>query len=281
MGECPDLERNFMVYNPLTHKMDILGMFYDKDEKSLYIPRGLDIWKIKKYLKEDNHSVESPNDFDRIDNILIRYTPRDEQQKEALRFMCGVNEYEENFNLPQLSVNLPTGKGKTYCSIATISYLKIKSIIITYSVTLLNQWKDNIKEYTNLKDKDILFISGSPMMQMILNGKSPRARDAKIFLCTHGTIRSFCDTYGWDKLNEIFKLLGIGMKFIDEAHTNFANMLMLDFYTNIFKTFYVTATPKRSDWREDRIYQLSIKNVPFIDLFDENNDPHTDYIAIK
>ena len=56
---------------------------------------------------------------------------------------------------------------------------------------------------------------------------------------------------------------------------------MLDFYTNVFRTYYVTATPKRSDWREDRIYQISIKNIPFIDLFDENNDPHTDYIAIK
>ena len=281
MGECMELEKNFMVWNPLTHRMDILGMYHDTENKILYLPRGLDIYRIKKYLREKYHTPESPNDYDSIDNILIKYTPRDEEQKQALRFMCGVGEYEENYRLPQLSVNLPTGKGKTYCSIATIAYLKIKSIVITYSNTLLTQWKENIKEYTNLTEKDILFISGSPMMNMILNDKSMKARKAKIFLCTHGTIRSFCDTYGWDKLNEVFKVLGIGMKFIDEAHTNFANLLMLDFYTNVFKTYYVTATPKRSDWREDRIYQLSIKNVPYIDLFNEDNDPHTEYIAIK
>ena len=58
-------------------------------------------------------------------------------------------------------------------------------------------------------------------------------------------------------------------------------MLMIDYYTNVYKTYYVTATPGRSNWRENRIFQLSIKNVPNIDLFDENNDPHTDYIAIK
>lgn len=162
-----------------------------------------------------------------------------------------------------------------------MGYIKIKSIVITYSITLLNQWKANIKEYTNLKEEDIMLISGSPMMNMILNNKSVKARKAKIFLCSHGTIQSFCETYGWDKLNDVFKVLGIGMKFFDEAHTNFANMLMIDFFTNVFRTYYVTATPKRSDWREDRIYQLSIKNVPFIDLFDENNDPHTDYVAIK
>lgn len=280
-GDSPDLERNFQVWNPLTHRMDILGMHYDEATRILYIPRGLDIWKIKKYLNENDHDVESPNRYDYIDNILIKYQPRDEQQKEALRFMCGVNEYDENQYLPQLSVNLPTGKGKTYCSIATIAYLKIKSIVITGSNTLLSQWQENIKDYTNLTDKDIMFISGSSMMNMIMMKKSKRANEAKIFLCTHGTIRSFCETYGWDKLNKVFDALSIGMKFIDEAHTNFANMLMLDFYSNVFKTYYVTATPARSDWREDRIYQLSIKNVPFIDLFDENNDPHTDYIAIK
>ena len=136
--------------------------------------------------------------------------------------------------------------------------MKIKSIVITYSNTLLSQWKESIKEFTNLKEEDILFISGSPMMNMILNDKSKKAKNAKIFLCTHATIHSFCETYGWDKLNEVFKKLSIGLKFIDEAHTNFANMLMLDFYTNVFRTYYVTATPKRSDWREDRIYQISI-----------------------
>lgn len=281
LGECPDLERNFMVWNPLTHRLDILGMYHDENENCLYIPRGIDIWKIKKYLKEKYHTTEVPNEYDSIDNILIRYQPRDEEQKEALRFMCGVGDYADNLQQPQLSVNLPTGKGKTYCSIATVAYLKVKSIVITASVTLLNQWKENIKEYTNLSDKDIMMISGSSMMNMILNDKSQRARNSSIFLVTHGTIRSYCETYGWDKLNLIFKALGIGIKIIDEAHKNFANMLMLDFYTNVFRTYYVTATPKRSDYKEDRIYQLSIKNVPNIDLFDENNDPHTDYIAIK
>ena len=281
LGECPDLERNFMVWNPLTHRLDILGMYHDENENCLYIPRGIDIWKIKKYLKEKYHTTEVPNEYDNIDNILIRYQPRDEEQKEALRFMCGIGDYADNLQQPQLSVNLPTGKGKTYCSIATVAYLKVKSIVITASVTLLNQWKENIKEYTNLSDKDIMMISGSSMMNMILNDKSQRARNSSIFLVTHGTIRSYCETYGWDKLNLIFKALGIGIKIIDEAHKNFANMLMLDFYTNVFRTYYVTATPKRSDYKEDRIYQLSIKNVPNIDLFDENNDPHTDYIAIK
>lgn len=281
LGDSQALEDNFKVYDPQYHRFNILGMYYMEETRRLFLPRGLDIWKIKKYLKEKYHNVIPPHPYKEMKPVLIRYTPRDEQQKEALRFMIGVNEYEDNALLPQLSVNLSTGKGKTYCSIATICYLKIKSIVITHSVTLLNQWKGNIKEYTNLKDKDIMFLNGSSTMQMILQGKSRRAEEAQVFLCTHMSILSFCKQYGWDKLDLLFQTLGIGIKFYDEAHTNFNNLLMIDFFTNVYKTFYVTATPARSDWRENRIYQLAIKNVPGIDLFDKEIDPHTDYIAIK
>lgn len=281
MGDCYELEKNFMVYDPLTHTYDRFGMWYDDDEGRLYIPRGLDIWKIKQYLKLDTVRKEKPNDYLTFDNIMLKYQPRDEQQKEALRFMIGVNEYQDNATEPQISVNLNTGKGKTYCSIATISYLRIKSIIITASVTLLKQWKENILEYTNLKDSDVFRIEGSQILNMILMNKSNKSKEAKIFLCTHATLRSFGETYGWNRLNEIFNNLGIGIKIYDEAHTNYDNMLMVDFFTNIAKTYYVTATPARSNYKENIIYQLSMKNVPGIDLFDIENDPHTEYIAIK
>jgi hypothetical protein len=116
---------------------------------------------------------------------------------------------------------------------------------------------------------------------MILNGKSNKANNASIYLCSHGTLRSLADRYGWDKVYDLFETLGIGLKFFDEAHTNWENMMMIDFYTNVYKTFYVTATPGRSNFRENRIFQISLKNVPSIDLFDQNNDPHTSYVAIK
>ena len=281
LGENQSLEKNFMRWNPMTHRYDILGMYYDEANCKLYLPRGIDIYRIKGYLNEKYHDVIEPNTYQSIDNIMMKYQPRDEDQKIALQFMNAVGEYEENKYATQLCLSLQTGKGKTYCSIATTSFQKIKSIVITHSNTLLKQWSDNIKEYTNLSDNDILFISGSPMLNMILNEKSKKAEQAKIFLCTHATIRSFCETYGWDKLNKVFSILGIGIKFIDEAHKNFNNMLMIDFFTNVYKTYYVTATPQRSDWKENRIYQLSIKNVPSIDLFDEDSDPHTSYVAIK
>lgn len=282
LKQAPKLENCFTIWEPLYHRYEPCGLYYDKDEQSLYVPRGIDIWYVKKQVGAKDSVTERPNPYKEIDHILMKSAPRDDRQVEALQFTCGIGqEYEDNFYLPQLSVNLNTGVGKTYVSIATIGYYKIKSMIITGSNSLLNQWKDKIKEYTNLTDKDILFISGSGMMNMILQGKSKLADNASIFLCTHGTLRSFGDEYGWDKLNDVFINLGIGMKFFDEAHQNFDNMCKIDFFTNVFKTYYVTATPARSDFRENRVYQIAFKNVPYINLFDEDNDPHTDYLAIK
>ena len=214
-------------------------------------------------------------------NVGMKYKPRDKEQVEALKFMCAVNEYEDNLYRPQLSVNLNPGKGKTFCSIATMCFFKIKSMVITSSNSLLSQWEDNIVEYTNIKRNEILRINGSDFCNMILNGSSQKAKNAKIYLCSHGTLRSFGDRYGWDKVSQLFESLGIGLKFYDEAHTSFDNMLMIDFFTNVYKTYYVTATPGRSNYRENHIFQISLKNVPMIELFDENNDPHTSYIAIK
>ena len=281
MGDCPKLEEIFKVFDPITHKFNIFGMYYDSVNKKLYLPAGLDLWKIRGYFSEKYYHRENSHPYKSIDNAKIRYKPRDEQQQEALRFMVGVNEYEENAYTNQLSVNLNTGKGKTYCSIATVCFFKIKSMIITGSNSLLSQWADEIVKYTNITHNEIIHISGSDSINMILMGKSKKAMDGKIFLCSHSTLKSFGDTYGWDGVYKLFETLGIGIKIFDEAHTHFENMLMIDFFTNVYKTYYVTATPGRSNWKENRIFQLSIKNVPSIDLFDENNDPHTSYVAIK
>lgn len=282
-GDCEKLEDYFKKYDPLTHRYNYFGIYFDKENKRMFLPRGIDIWFVKKALDVRDHITQPNNPYMNFEReALLKYKPRDDEQFQALNFMCGLTEeYHDNLYLPQLSVNLVTGKGKTYCSIATMCFFQIKAIVITASTSLLKQWTDDIKEYTNLDDKDIMFINGADTMNVIAMGKSNKAKTSSIFLISHATIRSYANTYGWDKLNRVFLSLGIGVKIIDEAHTNFENILMMDFFTNVWKTYYVTATPKRSNKSEDRIYQLSLKNVPDIDLFNPDEDPHTDYLAIK
>jgi superfamily II DNA or RNA helicase len=193
-------------------------------------------------------------------------------------FLYRIKYDKSNQYKSQLSINLSTGKGKSYCSICTAAFLGLRAMIITSSLNWLNQWKDYIIEYTDIKPREIFFLTGTPSIFSILKKDISKY---KFILASHNTIKSYGDTYGWDKVTELFQYLRIGMKCYDEAHLNFDNMCKIDMYTNTYRTYYVTATPARSDKDENVIFQLYFKNVPAIDLFDEDKDPHTQYIGLK
>lgn len=281
-GDCPKLEKFFAIYEPITHSFRYVGIHYDTEARILYLPRGLDIWYLE-LLTGLTAEVEINkfDQFDTYDDMKIKYLPRDDDQVKALRFATGKGEYKDTIPKSQLSINLNTGKGKTYVSIGTMSIYGIKSIIITYSKSVLEQWRKCIIEYTNITDKEIYSLEGSGSIYRYLQKNEEDRKNIKVFLATHGTLKSYGDTHGWDKVDELFSFMRVGLKFYDEAHTNFDNMCMIDYHSSTYKTFYLTATPARSNNDENRIYQSSFKNVLAIDLFHENTDPHTHYIAMR
>lgn len=281
-NECEQLEKYFRIYEPVTHSYYYLGIFYDSENKRLYLPRGIDIWFVEKITGMNvDVLINSYTKYQTFDDISIRYLPRDDAQKETLRFMLGKQEYRETATKSQLSVNLSTGKGKTYVTIATLAYLGIRGIVIADSVSWLKQWRDRTVEYTDISEKEICMMSGSGNVFKLLNMSEEYLKKYKLFLVTHDTIQSFGTNYGWDKVTELFEHLKIGIKIFDEAHLNFKNLCMIDFYTNVYKTYYLTATPAKSSDDENRVYQIYFKNIPAIELFDENEDPHTSYVAIQ
>lgn len=282
MGDCRKLENSFKLFEPITHTHYYMGLHYDPDNKRLYLPRGIDIWYVEKLIGEKALILINKYDkYHTYDDAMIRYLPRDETQKKALRFMVGKEEYYKNQFKTQLSVNLSTGKGKTYLSIAVLTFLGIRGIVITSTTGWLKQWNKKTIEYTDMNPKDIYHISGSANIHRLFRMKDEQLDRYKLFLVTHSTLRSYASSNGWESIGELFKKLQIGIKVFDEAHLDFANTCMINFYTNTYKTYYLTATPNKSNEDENRIYQLAFRNVPSIELFDEDVDPHTSYIAIQ
>lgn len=272
------VEKTFSIWDPIRHKSIPKGMLYDEEKRKLMLPRGIDIHWLEGIFGCDAVYDKSCDPYEELGPTDIKYLPRDTAQQTALRFMLGVDEYKFTENRTMLSVNLPTGKGKTYCSIATMVVMNLKSIIITNSIEWLKQWKKFILDYTNITEDEIMFISGSSSVTMNTRHPNPKHR---VYLVTHATLQQYGSTNGWDTIHELFKSIKVGLKFFDEAHLNFDNMYRIDYHTNTYKTFYVTATPGRSDRMEDIIYGNYFRNVPAIDLFDEEKDPHTEYVAIK
>ena len=284
LGSEEKLERSFKVWDPVTHKNHYVGLYYDKDNRRLYLPAGIDLWFVKRVFQERYYDNISPAIEPEPIDIKMKYRPRDEEQLEALKFACGVADETYYDNLQQMykqtSINLSTGLGKTFVSIASIGYFKCKSIIITANSSLLDQWANCFVEYTNMDISKIYKINGSSSINMIFNDRSNKAKNAYIYLATHSSLQSYADRNGWDKIGMLFDHLGIGIKIYDEFHQNFDNMMMIDFFTNTWKTFYLSATPGRSQFYENRIFQLAFKNVPAIDLYKEEQN-HTEYIALK
>ena len=278
-GDLPQLENYFKLYDPVTHSVYYKGIIYDEAKSELILPRGLDIWLLEEIAGVKAEVDYHYSNFEKVDPIMIRFKPRDDAQKMTLRFVLGEGEYKNNQKKAQICVNNNTGSGKTYVGSMLMACSLLKTIVIASTTGILEQWVDRMKHFTDLSDKDICIIKGSPVINRLL--KTGGVDRYKVFLVTHSTINSYAEINGWGAIGELFESLKIGLKIIDEYHQNFDNIVYIDGYTNVYKSLYLSATPARSNEGEDRIYQYAFKNIPAIELFDENKDPHTDYIAIR
>lgn len=270
--DCPIIEKIFSVFNKAYHRYEDKGLLYDTERRTLMLPRGLDVPYLESLFQVQAVYNTDVDPYYDIGKVMLRKTPRDDIQMQAINFMIS-----NARNHTMMSLNLNTGKGKSYCAVATMAYFHLRTIIIADAVGWLEQWKNYILEYTDIQEDEIYFISGSPSISKLYHRDISRY---KVFLCTHSTIQSVGSNQNWYKINEVFKMLQIGIKIFDEAHLDFDNMFAIDCYTNTLLTYYLTASPARSDWTENNIYGLYYKNVPSIDLYDRDRDAHTEYNAI-
>jgi hypothetical protein len=277
MGDCRKLEYIFSIWKPVEHKTIIKAIEYDRERKVLTIPRGVDVSYIENLFQCDAVMDRKCDEFVDREPIPIKYLTRDEDQLKTLKFLLGKDEYYYTKTKSQLSVNNNTGTGKTFVAVASICFTGRRAIIITSNIDWLNQWREKIKEYTPLTDNDIYTITGAGSINKILT-KDPL--QYTIFLASHTTLKSYGDKHGWDSVGNLFKYLKCGYKIYDEAHLYFDNIYRIDYHTNTKRTLYLTATAERSDRDENDIYQLYFKNVPSIDLFNPEEDPHTHYNAL-
>lgn len=279
-GSQTDLETFFQVPDKLdpaagTHK----AIMYDEENHILTLPRGMDIFSLERLFETECEYSPNVDPYDTNIPFRLSYKPRDDVQREAIQFILGEGMHQETKPYSQLGVNLNTGAGKTYVTICCSAMMGMRSIMITSSLGWIEQWRDRIMEYTDCSPTEIYPIVGSGSIAMILNNMVNISK-VKYFLASHQTLHSYASNYGWDKVGDLFEKIRVGIKIYDEAHLDFDNIWKIDFFTNTYKTLYLTATPFRSDREEDRIYQETFLNVPKIDLFDKDRDPRTRYISV-
>lgn len=281
LGECIRLEHALSIWDKVYFRYVPVGYVYDAERRALLMPAGVSATWVKSITHRPIEIDYSADPYAKM-HLRINKDPRDILQVDALKFLAGKDEYASYAKYPQLVLNLDTGTGKTFIAMAQIAYKGLKTIIIVHSLYLMNQWVEKFMSDTDIDERKILSIHGSPMCQSIIN--KPHKYDRySIFMVTHDTLHSFGNSYGWNKVGELFKALQVGIKIYDEAHKEFANILHVDCYTNTKFTYYLTATFGRSNDDEMKVYLQCFKSIPKFEqkkLDGYSGKPHISYICI-
>lgn len=262
LGECPKLEGMLSKYNKLYYRREAVAMDYDEESSTLTIPAGMNLKYISYLLGRPVDDNTITNTYDSV-SIKLTGFPRSELQNDLIKFLIGLDQYQFNGNMTQLVGNAETGEGKTFCAIAAISFLSMKTIIIVNRKNIVKNWIDSIDTYTDLDRRRICELN-TRMIEKIMDDPSI-VKKYRVFVTTHRTIASNAAKYGWNWIRCLFANLRVGLKIYDEAHMEFHNMMMIDFHSNVRRTFYLTANMERSSYDENSIFQKCFKAVPRFD----------------
>ena len=270
LGENAALERALSKFERFANggcRFDPVGYVYDSETKRMRIPGGMNPYHV---MKLTGYKIDaSNNNYDPYDNISIRCvsSPRDELQIDMLQFLIGEGKFTENKWNPQLACNAATGVGKTFGAIATQTYMRCRMLVIVNRTNIANNWMSECLKFTDVDKERILLLDTSTCRDIVEGRLNPLKYYT--FFVLQQTLRSFATSegYSWQSVGELFARLRIGLKVYDEANMEFRNTLMIDCYTNTYKTLYLTATMKRSDMGENIVFQRAFKAVPKFDQY--------------
>lgn len=276
LGDKPFLEKMLSLWNDTYYKANP-KFFYNEDNKTLYLPRGFSRAKIIEIFNEPinimkNHSTKKKC------SINMNLFPRNILQLESIRFITGKEEYRYTEEESQLVLSLGTGEGKTYCMIAALSIMETKSLIIVNIEDLKKQWINSFETTTNLGGPNIVDISSSKKIDKLFDTSQKELQNHVTYVTTHATIRNYAKKNGWESIGELCNHLGIGVKVIDEAHLEYENTLMMDYFTNVWKTIYLTATFGRSNEKDNKLFQTAFNEISKFNKINEERRKHIIYI---
>lgn len=279
LGEVPKLESNLSTYDSVYFTERPMAYDYDADRSTLYIPRGMTISEAEDLLRR---TAEYDYDCNESDDTLIRLLkePRNTIQQRSIAYLLGEGDFKYTKTKSQIALNLDTGDGKTYCVIAALSFMRTKSLIMTHIDNIKHQWIDSIKKFTDTSEDYILDVKGSKVIDKVMSIPSNKL-PWKTYLVNRKTLNSYAKKHGWKAVEEFIEHIKVGVKVFDEAHIEFETMMNIDFHSNVKKTIYLTANFERSEFRENKVFKYSFRNIPTfgVSTYDEK-ERHIIYVPV-
>lgn len=156
---------------------------------------------------------------------------------------------------PSKLITANTGFGKTLCSMNIVNGRGYRTAIVVKG-GFVDKWARDVRECFKLKDHHVRRVSGSQSLLKLID----EARNGKLvyqfIIFGNRTLANYyktyeqngvCDETGGIAPDELFPLLGIGTKMVDEAHMEFHSVYRQDLYTHVPMTLSMSATIEGDD----------------------------------
>ncbi len=202
---------------------------------------------------------------------------KNSDQSKMFEYLSGTGQFSSIFpGMPRLAV-AGTAAGKSYCSIRSW-VLRSDVLLGTFAqMTHLENYKAELLKFTDLTEKEILVVDeGRVSLRRVMKHREELER-IKVVLVLHRTIWNAMQdkieenrVTGINEFCEFVLAAGVGTHVSDEAHLELQSVTQLAMLMNVDQTYYLTATPKRTEWMEDRVLShvlpkdsaLYIKSAP-------------------
>ena len=252
-----ELEKATSFYEKNQHKyVPVTGFCDTKDVK--FLTYKMPESRLREYFPKCHFNRIGVSKFKSIADVDLGDFQLRDNQKTVISQML-------NIKTPEMFVNIPTATGKTVLGVYFITLMKVVSLVVCPSATIMSQWTDTMKRM-GLADRYTILGSGQQLNE-IYKGELRYNSDA--YLITPMLMTTYGNKYGFDRLAKILESLGIGMKFIDEAHKNLGAIVRLNATTSFYKTVYLSADFYRaSSYTRKQFFEV-FNHVPIIKMDDD------------
>lgn len=162
---------------------------------------------------------------------------------------------------------LPTGQGKTICSLLAVGNLGYRTCFIM-KPSYIHRWVPDIINVLNIGYDDVVTVNGAAQLKSLISQTMSDDLDYKAVLISNKTYQSYIKEYekfgdnlkdfGYDCMPyEFFNALGIGIRVIDEVHQDYHFNFKLDLYTNVTYSMSLSATLFNNDEFIENMYRLA------------------------
>lgn len=214
-----------------------------------------------------------PDDSDM--NITAPYPPHD-YQVPLIEYLCDTG--------IQKVLSLQTGLGKTFTALHAIARIKKRTIIVLPG-KYVERWVGDLcgtDKVLDLTPSDVRLVRGSAAMVTLLEDGVAGTLTEKVIIITATTLYNYYKAYNENSVDyesypcppyDMYKVLGVGVRIIDEVHENIHLNYTQDLFTHIYKTISLSATLEFDNKTTDRMC-----NILFPKSMQVNNGEWVKYI---